>query len=99
MIDLPITIGDKTYFHPTQIFKNLPVPLLIGDDFLEKHQDTLSFNGSTAELTLIDSELNNTQFINNNSKNIKNKILNKTEELNDSIPLQTAKQRIPANTF
>ena len=25
--------------------------------------------------------------------------MNKTEELNDSIPLQTAKQRIPANTF
>ena len=53
-IQLPISIGCATFHHPTHVFQNLPVPLLIGDDFLELHKNTLIFNGTTAELTLIE---------------------------------------------
>ena len=58
-LNLPITIGSTTFFHTTHVFENLPVPLLLGDDFLPKNQDTLIYNGSTAELTLLDNTKNN----------------------------------------
>ena len=79
VVDLPITIGNKTYFHATHVFKSLPVPLLIGDDFLAKHQDTLFFNGSTAELTLINSTINDTQYINKKSSKLDKKLLMQLE--------------------
>lgn len=63
VVNLPITVGGMTFFHPTHVFKNLPFPLLLGDDFLEANQGQLVFNGSAAELTLIDSIENNINFI------------------------------------
>lgn len=94
VIDLPITIGNKTYFHATHVFKNLPVPLLLGDDFLEKHQDTLFFNGSTAELTLINSSVNDIQYVNAKNPKIENQLFKKLENprkdtIWESMPIKT----------
>ena len=73
------TISSHANFQPTHVFKNMPVPLLIGEDFLEKHQDTLLFDGSTAELTLINSTVNDIQYVNKKSPKLDKKLLLQSE--------------------
>ena len=58
----------------------MPVPLLIGDDFLEKHQDTLLFDGSTAELTLINSTVNDIQYVNKKIPKLDEKLQSESPE-------------------
>jgi len=97
-IYLPISIENATFIHPTHVFNKLPVPLILGDDFLEAHQDTLSFNGSTAKLTLVDSTNQKLDYINPHQRripNIKNDI---TPDQMAAVQWE-AKIKIPANTL
>ena len=98
VVTLPITIGSNTYFHSVQIFNELPVPLLLGDDFLNAHQDTLSFNGSTAKLTLINSMNNNIEYINSSTREANFSELKKN---NDPIVWRTltSPSKVPPKTL
>lgn len=99
-VKLPINaIGNATYFHTTHVFTNLPVPLLLGDDFLEAHQDTLKYNGTTAELTLTEATNNNDKFVYQNCPHVEKQVLEEERQPQQIPEWTTQPQKIPAKTL
>ena len=43
-LKLPIVFGSYIYFNSIHIVKDLPVPLLLGGDLLDKHKRSLTYN-------------------------------------------------------